>query len=101
MSIEELEFLAKLLDVRNEKKPNYCGIEGVKFIYHNSWADPELYYRGEYFNLYDIEDSLYADYQEDVKQSEFNGDFADYVREHDYMVIELLENLRELRRNVA
>ena len=41
-----------------DARPDFCGIEGVKFIDHGEWADPELKYGNKYINYYDIEDFI-------------------------------------------
>lgn len=75
-------------------RPDYCGIEGVKFIYNGDYSDPELYYNGKIYNEYDLEDRFYDDYEEDVKEGLFKGKFGEYLHEHANDVRAVLDELQ-------
>ena len=47
---------------------NYRGLKKIKFIYHGDWADPELIYKKTSLNYYDIDDVLYDNFVEDLKE---------------------------------
>lgn len=95
MTVSDAVFVLKMFDHWNEKKPCYCGIPEVKFIYRNNIADPELYYKGEYYNVYDVEDVMYSDYIEYKEENpSYNGEFSDYMQEHTDDVLCLLEDYR-------
>lgn len=53
------------------KEPWWYGIKSVQFIYHGEWADPELYYRGRFYNATVAEDYLYDMYKSDEPGVEF------------------------------
>ena len=46
------------------EEKNWYGIEGIKFIYHGDWNDPEIEYKGFRFNVHDVEDDLYSEFNE-------------------------------------
>ena len=79
---------------------NYRGAEGIEFVSHGEWADPELIYDGKSFNYWDIEDALWSmfceelceDYEISVSEIENNMDefepvFDKYVQNYavDYL----------------
>ena len=37
---------------------NFYGVEGVKFLSHGEWADPEVVYKNHVFFAFDVEESL-------------------------------------------
>lgn len=45
----------------------YCGVPGALFVSHGEWADPEILYKGNEINYYDIEDILWDWYNEFIK----------------------------------
>lgn len=72
--------------------PNYCGIEGIGYIDHGEWADPEIEYKGELFNEYIITDPMYDRFYADFPEKDGDYDeFEKYVYEHRDEVYELLE----------
>ena len=100
MTNSEAIAILNIFDHWNERKPNYYGIPDVKYIYHNEWSDPELYYKGEYYNIYDVEDTMYSDYEAYKEEnSDYNGEFEDYMQEHKEDILYLLEELRINRDN--
>jgi len=79
----------------NETK-NFYGLDGIEFIWHGEWADPEVEYEGRRFNYYDLEDPLWEIFREEretecqpVNEDEFPG----WVRQNRALAIEILENL--------
>ena len=54
---------------------NWYGIEGITFLYHGEWADPEIEYKGHIFNSQDIEDAFYGGW----KDSGLDIPFEDYM----------------------
>ena len=76
--------------------PNWYGIEDIGFIWHGSWSDPELEYKGKVVNSYIIEDSMWERFREDCEEQGKNADvcideFDTYMKENAYDVYELLE----------
>jgi len=63
MTVTELEGIAKALgwdkETEREKLPNWYGIEGIKFIWHNKWADPEIEYKGRRCSCYVVENTMW------------------------------------------
>lgn len=59
-------------------KPYWAGIPKIQFIYHGDWGDPELYYRGKYYNAMEIEYDLYQIYA--GEKSPLN--FSEWLREN-------------------
>lgn len=57
-----------LKEEKKNKKPTYRGVKGSVFIDHGDWSDPEIWYDGKTFNYWDVEDSLYSDYEEDCEE---------------------------------
>lgn len=45
---------------------NYRGTEGIEYVSHGAWADPELVYDGKSLNYWDIEDALWNMFCEGV-----------------------------------
>ena len=76
--------------------PNWYGIEDIGFIYHGSWADPEIEYNGHVINAYIVEDTMWERFTEQFKEQgkdadECIDDFDDYMREHKDDVYELIK----------
>ena len=81
----------------HNKLPNWYGIEGIKFIWHNEWADPEVEYKGKRCSCYIIEDTMWQrwTYPDDINYSEERGKdekgFAQYMKDNAEEVKELCE----------
>jgi hypothetical protein len=78
-------------------KEYYYGIYGIQFIWHGEWADPELVWHGKSFNYYEIDDPLYADWSEDVRNGETTLYFDAWVKKHAHLVREYLQNLLDAK----
>lgn len=48
--------------------PNWYGIEGVGFIWHGSWSDPEIEYKGKRINSTIVEDTMWERFKEDCEE---------------------------------
>lgn len=44
----------------------YRGTDGIEYVSHGAWSDPELIYDGKSFNYWDIEDALWNMFCEEV-----------------------------------
>lgn len=75
----------------------YRNCKDVYFIDHGDRADPELYYNGEYYNCWLIEDTLWYEFldenylileRDDIIEDEIEEKFNKYVQEHiyDYLI---------------
>ena len=62
------------------QKPFWYGIPNVQFIYHGEWSDPEIYYRGQYYNATVVEDELYAIWRDQIEYDETRYDFDEWMR---------------------
>lgn len=84
----------ELLSNKGKELPNWYGIEGVGFIWRNSWSDPEIEYKGKRINSYIVEDTMWERFNEECEEQlkEPNEDnFATYMKEHSEDVYELIE----------
>lgn len=60
------------------------GCKSVMFGYYNDYADPDLLYKGDVFNYYDVEDAMHED---------FHNEFSDQLDDEIACVArKLLEN---------
>lgn len=83
-------------DTKYANRPDYCGIEGVKFIFIDEYADPQLYYNGKLYNAVDLEENFFEEYKAKVAIGEFTGRFGDYLNENAIMVCAALEDLQPI-----
>lgn len=87
----------ELLSNKGKELPNWYGIEGVGFIWRNSWSDPEIEYKGKRINAYIVEDTMWERFREYCEEQGKNADkYIDYfenifMREHSEDVYELIE----------
>lgn len=47
---------------------NYRGAEGIEFVSHGAWNDPELIYDGKSFNYWDIDNALWDMFCEMIEE---------------------------------
>lgn len=76
-----------------KKRPNYCGIEDIRYISHGERADAELEYKGKLFNENVVSDAMWERFIEDFPEKD--GDykaFNQYVYDNKDEVYELLED---------
>ena len=91
--------LKTLEEIFAPTKPNrlYCNVPDVYFIYHGEWADPEVMYKGKYFNLpVDVEEPLWSEYEEcceEFGKKMTDEGFAEWVENNSESVYEILNNL--------
>lgn len=48
--------------------PNWYGIKDVGFIWHGSWSDPEIEYKGKRINSTIVEDTMWERFREDCEE---------------------------------
>lgn len=96
-SQESINFL-KAIGVKSEGDlPNWYGIPGIKFIYHNEWTDPEIFYNGKRYPTHMIEDTMWYDWTHDpdgmfLPEREKDQDgFASFMHNSRDLIIEYLE----------
>lgn len=76
--------------------PNWYGIEGIGFISHGEWSDPEIEYNGKIVNAIVIEDAMVERYREDTGDDTDNEErFLQYMKDHAEDIYELLDMLDE------
>lgn len=46
----------------------YRGAEGIEFVSHGAWADPELIYDGKSFSYWDIDNALWDMFCEEIAE---------------------------------
>lgn len=46
----------------------YRGTDGIEYVSHGAWSDPELIYDGKSLNYWDIEDALWNMFCEEVAE---------------------------------
>lgn len=77
--------------------PNWYGIEDVGFIWHGSWSDPEIEYKGKRINSTIVEDTMWERFREECEERGENADSCidyfdnHYMKEHTEDVYELIE----------
>lgn len=91
MSVKELKGMLSALEaVGKIEYPLWYGIPGIRFIYHNSWADPEIEYKGERCCCCMIEDTMWDMFRHETG-SENPDEFETYMQENADLVYALCE----------
>lgn len=68
----------------------YCGIEGITFIWHGEWSDPEIGYKGYAFNEPTFTDGLYDIFNEETGKDTVE-EFAIWLKDNSYLLAEDLD----------
>lgn len=74
--------------------PNWYGIENIGFIWHGSWSDPEIEYKGKRINATIVENTMWERYRDDCEMFGTNADvdrFGLYMLKNQEEVCELIE----------
>lgn len=72
----------------NYNATKFFGISEIDYIYHGDWCDPEVRYKNELFNYYDLEDTLYDSYlEENIEKT-----FKEWVIENKEIVFVILDD---------
>lgn len=74
---------------------NYRGVPEIEFVWHGEWADPELIYKDETFNYWEVEDALWQDYLDENGDENDEDAFDKYVREHAVNMLDDWLSVRE------
>jgi hypothetical protein len=80
----------------SQVKGNYMGIPDVKYVWHNTQSDPGIIYKDMYFNVYDIEDTLwnmFNDYCDETGVICDDDGFEQFVGENADTVYSILDDL--------
>lgn len=79
VSVQENLKEAHYNDETGEVEPDlFYGIPDVEFIWHGEWSDPEIAYQGKLYNYYDLENSLYELFEEDIENGDVVIDASGY-----------------------
>ena len=62
------------------RKPYWYGIPSVQFISHGEWSDPEIKYRGRYYNAAVAENECYAIWRDLLEYGDTDLDFEEWMR---------------------
>ena len=68
----------------------YCGIEGITFIWHGAWNDPEIGYKGYAFNEPTFTDGLYAEFHEETGIDGFD-EFGVWLKDNSDLLTDTLD----------
>lgn len=71
-----------------KRLPDWYGIPGIKFIWHNEWSDPEIEYKGKRCSCYIVEDTMWSFFREETGLNN-EDEFAKYMSNHKNVVYEL------------
>lgn len=74
--------------------PNWHGIEGVGYIYHGEWSDPEIEYKGKRFNIHDVEYIMRGCFCIMFGSEHFH-EFSRYIEVNTQYVYDILNELIE------
>lgn len=72
----------------------FYGLEDVEFTVPNDTDDPTIFYNGNYYNYYDIEDTLWSYYREECEENGTTPDedaFESWVADNSYLVYDTLD----------
>ena len=79
--------------------PNWYGIEGVGFIWHGEWSDPEIEYKGKRINATIVEDTMWERFKEECEAdgvTPTEDEFGLYMEANPEDVYELIELAMEV-----
>lgn len=77
-------------------KDCYYGIVPLRFIWHGQWADPQILYKRQFFNMYDIVDYMQSCYE----QEGITMDFDEYMKNNGDMIKGFLNDIIACRKEV-
>ena len=55
--------------VWTNSKKTYRGVPGSVYIWHGAWNDPEVIWKGQSLNVYDIEDGMWSTYKDECEEN--------------------------------
>ena len=64
-------------EVIEEQDQTWRGVPGTRFIWHGEWSDPEIEYKGQLINANEVEDALWNNYIQELKQANFGTEGYD------------------------
>lgn len=76
-----------------KERPNYCGIEDIRYISHGEQADAELEYKGKLFNENAVSGAMWERFIEEFPDKDGDYEtFSQYMYDNKDEVYELLED---------
>ena len=73
---------------------NYCGIPCVEYVCPaNTWDDPKLIYKNRVFNIHDVKDVLWDEFQAMTNNTGNFDEFVQWIHDNPYRVTDLLDDL--------
>lgn len=75
---------------------DWCGVPGVKFIWHGEWGSPELEYEGVRVYVEDVYDRIYDYMKDDGLDAENRDEFAKFCQDNVYLVYECFDDFGEI-----
>lgn len=75
------------------KRKYFYGIKDVEFIWHGEWCDPEIIWKNQSFDYYDLENPLYDMYCEEHVAE--NMDFKEWLNANIDEVYDILQCLSD------
>lgn len=88
------------------KKPlkNECffGIVPLRFVWHGEWSDPEILYKRQFFNYYDLQDYLYDVWKEEnpLLQQQEKTPFEKWIIQNPDIAKGFLNDIIAIRKEV-
>ena len=80
-------------DKSNDRRPDWYGIPGLKFIDHGSWSDAEIEYKGLIFNEIDLEETYFDWFDEEYPEYSDELFESFMLEQEDNIKYELAENI--------
>lgn len=91
---KDMIFIDGVMKIVPKELPNWYSIEGIGFVWHNAWADPEIEYKGKRCSCFVVEDTMWERFTHDDDGNEIEvneEDFDKYMLDNKTEVYELCE----------
>lgn len=95
----------KMFRVQAKELPDWYGISDIGLICHNEWSNAEIEYKGEVFNVHDVEDTLWDEYNDDcdnlgvdATEAGFKVYMSNHVNEVYNRLNDLISERKEMKR---
>lgn len=87
---KDLKMVDGVMRVVPKELRDWYGIEGIGFVWHGEWADPEIEYKGKRFSCFIVEDTMWERFREEYPDAD-EDKFDEYMWEKANDVIELCD----------
>lgn len=107
MNKKDFQLLSSIFK-EDQKIKHYRNFKDIQFIWNGEWSDPTLIYKGMKFNYYEIEDTLYDEFQcaiNDEYTNEFINDeddekcFSQFLIDNEEQCLAIIDELYYCRKN--